>query len=423
MAEYLVQDTTMKAIADAIRSKGNTSASLTPAGMASAIGNISTGVETGDATATAADILSGKTAYVDGEKITGTIVSRTSNNLSASGATVTVPAGHYASQATKSVSTATQATPSVSVDSSGKITASATQTAGYVSAGTKTGTKQLTTQAAKTVTPTTSEQTAVASGVYTTGAVKVAAVHTETKTVTPTTSSQSITPSSGKYLSKVTVNAMPTATQATPTITVGSDGLITASATQSAGYVAAGTKSATEQLTTQETKTVTPTTSEQTAVDSGVYTTGAVTVAGDANLIADNLKEGVSIFGVTGIFAGQKVCTGSFTSSSNGNVTTAIEISGLGGKPKFVICYLTSTENGDESKTESSKYIVHIMTNDNGAVRSSVAKGSTHKLVYSDSSGYMPKITLKSDGFSISQTYGNTYILWPFHIYKYIAIM
>ena len=303
MAEYLVQDTTMKAIADAIRSKGNTSASLTPAGMASAIGNISTGVETGDATATAADILSGKTAYVDGEKITGTIVSRTGNNLSASGATVTVPAGHYASQATKSVSTATQATPSVSVDSSGKITASATQTAGYVSAGTKTGTKQLTTQAAKTVTPTTSEQTAVASGVYTTGAVKVAAVQTETKTVTPTTSSQSITPSSGKYLSKVTVNAMPTATQATPAITVGSDGLITASATQSAGYVAAGTKSATEQLTTQEAKTVTPSTSEQTAVDSGVYTTGAVKVAGDVNLIADNIKEGVSIFGVDGALA------------------------------------------------------------------------------------------------------------------------
>lgn len=56
------------------------------------------------------------------------------------------------------------------------ITASATQSAGYVSAGTKSGTKQLTTQAAKTVTPSTSEQTAVASGVYTTGAVKVGAI-------------------------------------------------------------------------------------------------------------------------------------------------------------------------------------------------------------------------------------------------------
>lgn len=139
--------------------------------------------------ATANDILSGKEAINGaGNKITGTIATKTSSNLTASGATVTVPAGYYASQATKSVATATQATPSVSIDSNGKITASATQTAGYVSAGTKTGTKQMTTQAAKTITPTTSSQTAVAKNVYTTGAVTVAAIPNNYEDVSTETS-------------------------------------------------------------------------------------------------------------------------------------------------------------------------------------------------------------------------------------------
>ena len=72
--------------------------------------------------------------------------------------------------------TVEQVTPSISVSSAGLITASATQTEGYVVAGTKSATKQLTTQAAKTITPSSSVQTAVAAGTYTTGAIKVAAI-------------------------------------------------------------------------------------------------------------------------------------------------------------------------------------------------------------------------------------------------------
>ncbi len=51
--------------------------------------------------------------------------------------------------------------------------------------------------------------------------------------------------------------------------------------------------------------TIIPGTSDKTAVAAGRYTTGAVTVAGDSNLIAGNIKKGVNIFGVTGSLIGQ----------------------------------------------------------------------------------------------------------------------
>ena len=140
MAEYLIQDTTLTEIANAVKAKTGGTGSLSPSEMASGL---------------------------------NAIAERGSSDLTASGSTVTVPAGNYKSQATKSVATATQVTPSISVDSNGLITASATQTAGYVSAGTKSATKQLTTKAAATITPKTSNQT-IAAGTYLTGVQTIA---------------------------------------------------------------------------------------------------------------------------------------------------------------------------------------------------------------------------------------------------------
>ena len=128
----------------------------------------STGLDTSDATATASDMLSGKTAYVNGTKITGSIKTKSSTDLTADGKTVTVPSGYYSASATKDIDTATHSAPTISVDSSGKITATHVQSAGYTSGGTTTATKQLTTQAAKTITPGTSDQT-IASATYLTG--------------------------------------------------------------------------------------------------------------------------------------------------------------------------------------------------------------------------------------------------------------
>lgn len=94
----------------------------------------------------------------------------------------------------------------------------------------------------------------------------------QTKTVTPTTSVQNVTPDSGyDGLSKVTVNAIPS-TYVKPT-------------------------------TTKAATTYTPTTSNQT-IAAGTYCSGAQTIKGDANLKAENIAEGVSIFGVTGTHSG-----------------------------------------------------------------------------------------------------------------------
>lgn len=109
---------------------------------------------------------------------------------------------------------------------------------------------------------------------------------------------------SGKSLiapdGSVVTGTLPEVEQATPSISVSSGGLITTTAVQVGGIVADGTKSAIQQLTTQGAKTVTPSTSTQTAVASGRYTTGAVQVAGDANLKPENIVNGKSIFGVSG---------------------------------------------------------------------------------------------------------------------------
>lgn len=106
---------------------------------------------------------------------TGT--ARSASDVTVSGATVTVPAGLYGSQVQKSVASGTLSLNTPTVNASGLVTASATLgQAGYISSAPSNKTLQLSTQAAKTVTPTESAQTAVASGKYTTGAVTVAAI-------------------------------------------------------------------------------------------------------------------------------------------------------------------------------------------------------------------------------------------------------
>ena len=173
----------------------------------------------GDVTPSSGKLLSKVTVNVP----TGT--ARDSSDLTVSGATVNVPAGLYSSAASKSVASGTAGTPTASKGAvsnhSVTVTPSVTNTEGYITGGTKTGTgvkvsaselvsgnkaitpsetaqsgidvtnfktasvgaisstyvgSGVTRKAAATVAPSTSEQTVCASGVYTTGEQKVSAI-------------------------------------------------------------------------------------------------------------------------------------------------------------------------------------------------------------------------------------------------------
>lgn len=112
---------------------------------------------------------------------------------------------------------------------------------------------------------------------------QVDTIQLQQKEVNPAPDQIVVLPDTGyNGLSKVIVNAIPTATQATPTISINEEnGEITATSTQSAGWVAAGTTYAQPlQLTTQpqpETP-ITPTEQEQIAVEAHTYTLGEIKV-------------------------------------------------------------------------------------------------------------------------------------------------
>ena len=91
-------------------------------------------------------------------------------------------------------------------------------------------------------------------------------VKLQSKTVSPSESTQTVSPDSGyDGLSKVTVNAI-------SSTYIGSD------------------------VTKKSAATYIPKTTDQ-SIASGQYLSGTQTIKGDANLVAGNIKSGVSIFG------------------------------------------------------------------------------------------------------------------------------
>lgn len=145
--------------------------------------------DTSDATIESGDqMLAGATAYdSEGSKLTGNIASKAASDVTASGATVTVPAGYYAEAVDKAVASGSATAPAKISSTSATVTTGTNTltlsksvsvtpvvTAGYVASGTAANssvslTAPVTTKAAATITPGTSNQT-IAAGTYLTGA-------------------------------------------------------------------------------------------------------------------------------------------------------------------------------------------------------------------------------------------------------------
>lgn len=297
------------------------------------------------------------------------VTRRSSTDLTTNTNTVNVPAGYYESAASKAISTGTAGTPTASkgtvTNHAISITPSVTNTTGYITGGTKTGTA-ISVSASELVSGS-KNITANATGIDVTNyaSVNVAvpgdSPTLQSKTATPSETSQLIEPDTGyDGLSDVTVSAIPsdyigsditvdptptasgavvtipegyyseqttksvaTATQATPSISVNSTtGVITATSTQTAGYVTSGTKSTTEQLTTQAAKTVTPTESEQTAVAANVYTTGIVKVGAISSTYVGSDITQRSSTDLTASGATVNVPAGYYASTSSKSVST-----------------------------------------------------------------------------------------------------
>ena len=178
MTEYKTTNTALTAMANKIREKNNINDSLVwnnETGFANDIENIVLKKKTSDANATDNDILNTKTAYVNGTKITGNISIKTSSDITMTENTLTIPTGYYSSINSYTISTTTHANPTISINTStGLITASHAQPSGYIIGGTTNETLQLITQGAQTITPGTSDKTAITAGKYTTGAITVA---------------------------------------------------------------------------------------------------------------------------------------------------------------------------------------------------------------------------------------------------------
>lgn len=203
----------------------------------------------------------------------------------------------------------------------------------------------------------------------------------QSKSVTPSESSQTITPDSGyDALSSVTVNAI------------------------SSTYVGS-------EIAQKSATTYTPGTSDQT-IASGTYLSGTQTIKGDSNLVAGNIKSGVSIFGVSGSYTGSG-SSSSGTTMKSGTTTSGTINTGLSSISAIVIYKDTltatgliqgvySTSDSTLHYTYCSYYSTYSKMCSTGTSTASSVSGGTFTLGTSGTSGLSSSTTYNWIAFGVA---------------------
>lgn len=256
------------------------------------------------------------------------VTQRTSADLSASGATVTAPSGYYASNATYTVASGTAGTPTASKGAvnnhSITVTPSVTNTAGYISGGTLTGT-----------------------------GVIVSASELVSGTL-------SVTSSGTKDVTNYASASIPSGTAGTPTATKGAVSnhsvSVTPSVTNTTGFITGSTKTGTA---------VTVTASELVSGDKSITSNGSNIDVADYATVTVNVSGG----------GGASIDTKTVSNSSN--TATSISFTSMKGTP---IVFFVRCATQMQSGSSTYYYVSNMRYNGTNVNGNSFRMGSTRQV-------------------------------------------
>lgn len=360
MSDYITNDTELTSIADAIRTKGGTSASLVyPSGFISAINAIPTG----------------SSIDVEALTITQNGIYTAPTGTAYSPVTVSVPSSApNLSSLTVTPTESQQAfTPATGFDGYNSVTVNAISST-YVGSAIPRRDVGDVTASRLTVT--------IPSGYYSIATIKNAAPMMITATVIPSESEQTETPPSGyDGFSKFTVEAISSTyvgssvprkssadlTASGSTVTVPS-GFYSMQATKNIGAGVAGTPTNIAGMVTNHSITITPTVTNDAGYISGGTKTGTATIISASQLVSGDLPitsngTGIDVTNYETVSVNVQSPGVSFDTKTvtASNYPTSLSFSSMKGSPKFLALRLNAQVSSSGNTTYY--YIVDIVSN------------------------------------------------------------